>query len=74
MFKMTITLSDTQMARVNAALGRSFVDDDNPGETAKARARRWVKMMFTDLVFGDERQQAESSVAADLEIDVEDVP
>jgi hypothetical protein len=75
MFQMTIRMTDQQAARVNAALERNFTDDEeHPDETARQRARRWVKMVFVDLVFGDERRQAQSDVAADLELDVEDVP
>jgi hypothetical protein len=75
MFEIQIRLTDSQAARVNAAVERNFGDDEeHPGETSKQRYMRWLKMVHVDLVFGDERRTAQSSVAADLEIAVEDVP
>lgn len=73
--EIRIPLTDAQAIRINAALVRMYRDDDEFAEmTPMQRYRHWLNATHRNLVTGQERQQAAASVAADLDITVEELP
>jgi len=68
---VTLTMTQAQAARVNAALAAKFVNPDDPGETAINRYKRWLRTVHIELVFRYEREEAVKNIAPDLGVGVQ---
>lgn len=71
MTTMMITLTPERWGRLRAALQQFRDPEEYPDETDADLARRWLRMMAQDVVWGWERDQQGVSAIPDFDMVVE---